>query len=483
MPSRQRVAQPPPRPLVIYDGDCGFCQTWIARWQVRTGDAVDYEPSQDAGSRFPEIPPEAFARSVQLVLPDGSVFAGAEAVAALAALPSGRGVFLWMYRRVPGARAAAELAYRLIARHRGAAAAMTRLLWGRSVLRPTYLAANALFLRLLGLCYLAAFCLVLDPGRRPGGLTRDPARRLLSRLGARPDRSRALLAASHAVLDRARPTGCCTRSAPAASPRRSVCSPAFFRRRLPSLAWLFYLSLTVAGQVFLQFQWDMLLLEAGLLAIFLAPPLRLRARPRARRARALAIPAGLAALSPDVLLGLGQAHERRPDLAEPDGAPVPLRDPAAPALDRVVRASASAGFQTFSCLFLFFVELVVPFFFFAPRRLRLFACGLTVFLQVVIAATGNYAFFNLLTIALAVLLLDDASLPGAVARPGRRRGPRPRSAGRAGSSGRRPRSSSPPRPFRSSRRSARGDPFRRRCCGCTASSRRCAAPTATGSSP
>ena len=37
------------------------------------------------------------------------------------------------------------------------------------------------------------------------------------------------------------------------------------------LLWLFYLSLTVAGQDFLGFQWDNLLLEAGFLLIFLVP--------------------------------------------------------------------------------------------------------------------------------------------------------------------------------------------------------------------
>ena len=42
------------------------------------------------------------------------------------------------------------------------------------------------------------------------------------------------------------------------------------------LAWLLYLSVAVAGQLFLEFQWDLLLLEAGLLAIFLAPPGRRR---------------------------------------------------------------------------------------------------------------------------------------------------------------------------------------------------------------
>ena len=37
------------------------------------------------------------------------------------------------------------------------------------------------------------------------------------------------------------------------------------------LLWAFYLSLTVLGQTFLSFQWDVLLLEAGLLAGFYAP--------------------------------------------------------------------------------------------------------------------------------------------------------------------------------------------------------------------
>ena len=38
-----------------------------------------------------------------------------------------------------------------------------------------------------------------------------------------------------------------------------------------ALLWAFYLSLAVAGQVFLGYQWDALLLEAGLLAALYAP--------------------------------------------------------------------------------------------------------------------------------------------------------------------------------------------------------------------
>jgi len=73
---------------------------------------------------------------------------------------------------------------------------------------------------------------------------------------------------------------------------------------------------------------------------------------------------------------------------------------------------------------MFFIELVVPFFIFAPRRPRLAAFAALVALQLVIIATGNYGFFNVLTILLCVPLLDDAylarALPARVATAGNR---------------------------------------------------------------
>src|SRR5262249_29930634 len=67
-------------------------------------------------------------------------------------------------------------------------------------------------------------------------------------------------------------------------------------------------------------------------------------------------------------------------------------------------------FKHFSVAFCLVVEIIVPFFIWAPRRLRLIAATLLIFLQLAIAITGNYCFFNLLTIALCLLLIDDASI-------------------------------------------------------------------------
>ena len=73
-------------------------------------------------------------------------------------------------------------------------------------------------------------------------------------------------------------------------------------------------------------------------------------------------------------------------------------------------------FKKFSVGFCLFVEIIVPFFIWAPRRVRLTAAGLLIFLQIAIAITGNYCFFNLLTIVLCLLLIDDASVAAVVGR-------------------------------------------------------------------
>src|SRR5207247_7170233 len=65
-------------------------------------------------------------------------------------------------------------------------------------------------------------------------------------------------------------------------------------------------------------------------------------------------------------------------------------------------------FKHFSVAFCLAIEIIVPFFIWAPRRLRLIAAGLMIFLQLAFAITGNYCFFNLLPIALCLLLIDDS---------------------------------------------------------------------------
>jgi hypothetical protein len=62
---------------------------------------------------------------------------------------------------------------------------------------------------------------------------------------------------------------------------------------------------------------------------------------------------------------------------------------------------------------MFVVEVAVPWLIFAPprfARVRAAAAAIMIALQISIGVTGNYGFFNLLTIVLYLALLDDQML-------------------------------------------------------------------------
>ena len=128
------VPNPPARTLLIYDGKCGFCLWWLARWRRRIGDRIDFAPSQEVASRFPVLPRERFSRSIQLVETDGTVYEGAEAAfRALSRAPRG-GRPLWAYEHLPGVRAVTERSYKFVARHRTGLHKLTLWTFGRDPL-------------------------------------------------------------------------------------------------------------------------------------------------------------------------------------------------------------------------------------------------------------------------------------------------------------------------------------------------------------
>ena len=107
-----------PRPLLLYDGACGFCRAWVDRWRRVTGGRVRFAPYQEADARCAPIPPGDLERAVHLVEPDGRITRGAEAVVRSLATVPGQGWALWMYRFIPGAAALGEAGYAWVARHR-----------------------------------------------------------------------------------------------------------------------------------------------------------------------------------------------------------------------------------------------------------------------------------------------------------------------------------------------------------------------------
>lgn len=172
------------------------------------------------------------------------------------------------------------------------------------------------------------------------------------------------------------------------------------------LLYLAYLSLYHAGQVFTSFQWDYLLLETGFLAIFLPGGSRLVIWLLRWVLFKLRFLSGLSKLlSGDPqwsgLTALNHYFETQP--LPHVGAWFAHQLP-----DWVLKAGTAGTL---------IVELVVPFFLFLPRPWRLFAGSVTILWQLLIIATSNHNWLNLLTILLCLLLFDDQAIARLLPRP------------------------------------------------------------------
>lgn len=275
---------------------------------------------------------------------------------------------------------------------------------------PNHFTASAwLFLRLLALVHLAAFVsfwVQLSGLVGPRGL-----------LPAGP--YFAALEAHHGTKVYAQmPSVCWVFGAEAALPILCACGVALslllFVGIAPALClgllWALYLSLNYAGQIFYHFQWDVLLLETTLLAVFFAPwrwlPLwRPHHPPRFARLLLWWLLFRLMFLAGFVKLASGDSTWRDLSALTFHYETQPL-----PTWLGWHAHQLPLWWHRASCVAMFVIELLVPFCVFAPRGIRHNAALLLIALMIAIALTGNYTFFNILAIALCLLCLDDGFL-------------------------------------------------------------------------
>ena len=165
------------------------------------------------------------------------------------------------------------------------------------------------------------------------------------------------------------------------------------------LLFVFYLSLVKAGQTFMNFQWDGLLLEAGFLAIFLRPDSKVMIflfRWLLFRLRFMSGISKLAMGDPSWLgmTALLYYFETQP---LPHVGAWYFHN-----LPQILLISAT--------VLVLIIEIIVPFMMFLPRKYRLIAAWVTLGFQLLILLTSNHNWFNFLSIALCLFLFDDKAI-------------------------------------------------------------------------
>lgn len=185
--------------------------------------------------------------------------------------------------------------------------------------------------------------------------------------------------------------------------------------------WILYLSLCGVGQLFLGYQWDALLLETGVLAI-LWSPLAWRLGSAAVREPSRIVLWLVRWLLFRLMFASGvvKLASGDPTWWSLTALAVHFQTQPLPSWIAWYANRLPALALKLCCGVMFAIELGMPFLIALGRRARLVAGAGFVALQLGIGATGNYGFFNLLTIVLCIALLDDAYLPR-VPLPGRPR--------------------------------------------------------------
>ncbi len=165
------------------------------------------------------------------------------------------------------------------------------------------------------------------------------------------------------------------------------------------LLFVFYLSLVKAGQTFMNFQWDLLLLEAGFLAIFLRPDSKVLVflfRWLLFRLRFMSGISKIAMGDPSWLGMTALVYYFETQPLPPVGAWYFHNLP-----ETLLIAATVA---------VLIIEILVPLMMFLPRRYRFIAAWITLGMQGLIIVSSNHNWFNLLTIALCLFLFDDKAL-------------------------------------------------------------------------
>ncbi|XP_017878453.1 lipase maturation factor 2-like [Ceratina calcarata] len=176
-----------------------------------------------------------------------------------------------------------------------------------------------------------------------------------------------------------------------------------------ALLWSLYYSLYQIGQTFMWYQWDVLLLEAGFLCILIAPFFH------SKHGKVSSPTDKITFWTVRWLLfrlmfssGVVKLTSGCPIWWKLDALSVHFESQCLPTSLAWYAHHLPTWFLRFVTVIVNVLELVIPFLFFFPnRKVKIIAFYMQVFLQVHIIATGNYNFFNFLTICLCISLLDD----------------------------------------------------------------------------
>lgn len=378
------------KPLFIFDGDCGFCKKWVYFLQKQTRDNVYYKSFQSLDLSKLQVKKLDCQNHVVLLTPDNKRFTAAQAVLkTLTFTHTISKFFYFLYGHLPGVKQLSECIYKGVAKNR------SKLFW----LNPpsTYRVAtqwllNGMFI-IYALAFLSLFSQSLGLFGANGIVPIADTINVLTHNQVSFWQVPSLFSLCHNDLF--------IKWMPLFNVGLSLLAIKRSRKVWASVwLWFCYVSFINVGSPFMNFQWDVLLTEAGFLHILLCLwPSRL-------------VLLGFQWLVFKLMLGSalvkwvsGDTLWRSFDALSVHFWTQPLPNIMSWYVHQLPSWCHKVGVG-----FMFFVEFVCPWLIWLGRIPRLIAALCIIELMGWIFFTGNYGFFNVLVGLLALSLIDDSFL-------------------------------------------------------------------------
>lgn len=139
-------------PVLIWDGECGFCRYWVTHWSLKTQGSINYKTYQEVADHFPDIPLKEFKKASRLIEPEGTVYSGPDsAFRVFTYYKKPKRFWHNLYTRNNWFTAISDRVYNFIAKHRKLMFRLTVFFFGKNpqAIKPYWLVAILIVLVLL----------------------------------------------------------------------------------------------------------------------------------------------------------------------------------------------------------------------------------------------------------------------------------------------------------------------------------------------
>ena len=402
---------------MVWDGDCEFCRKFAERFEASSNGIVEFIPYQFLHKKYPKAPKLDYEKSV-VFFTSTSATSGAEAIFSFFNVIGKK----WpkkLYENFSLVSKVSEFFYSCIAKNRKFFGFFSRMLFGDNFMPDSYKISSWIFGRMLGLVGAAAFLsfwvqadlIIGSNGIIPffENLTQIESFIIKSDLDTSKWIAKPTLLwfyTSDLWLHIVLLIGFISSLSLAIGlvPHMSIL-----------LSWVSYLSIASVSEPFLNFQWDALLLEVYLISIFFVPWRVFDNKDNIESPPTI----GRWLLWLLIIKLMLQSGIVKFTFFDVDGSNT-WRDLTAleyhfwtqpiPSWLSYYFDSLPAVIDKIALFFTYVCELIIPFFILFPRKMRRTAAISLILFQFLIILSGNYGFFNLLTITLCISLFDDQYL-------------------------------------------------------------------------